>query len=52
MLKTLALLLAIGAPAMSIERRLYVTDRTGISVYDIDNGHKLLRKIELPGTGD
>src|SRR5437660_7195183 len=52
MLKTFALLLAIGAPAMSIERRLYVTDRTGISVYDIDNGHKLLRKIELPGTGD
>src|SRR5438876_10463599 len=52
MLKTLALLLAIGAPAMSIERRLYVTDRSGISVYDIDNGHKLLRKIELPGTGD
>ena len=52
MLKALALLLAIGAPAMSIERRLYVTDRTGISVYDIDNGHKLLRKIELPGTGD
>ena len=24
---------------MSIERRLYVTDRTGISVYDIDALH-------------
>src|ERR1700687_1439620 len=52
MLKTLALVLAIGAPAMSLERRLYVTDRSGISVYDIDNGNKVLRKMELPGTGD
>src|SRR5262245_13349650 len=32
--------------------RLYVTDKTGISVYDIDDGHKLVRKIDLPGTGD
>src|SRR5881396_1685564 len=38
--------------AGKIERRLYVTDKTGISVYDIDSGHKLVRKIELPGTGD
>jgi len=36
----------------SLERRLYVTDKSGISVYDIDSGHKLVRKIELPGTGD
>ena len=36
----------------SIERRLYVTDRSGISVYDIDHGHSLLRKIAIPDTGD
>ncbi len=29
-----------------------MTDRTGISVYDIDAGHKLVRKIDRPGTGD
>jgi len=51
------LLLGIGAlstalAAGSLERRLYVTDRSGISVYDIDNGHTLVRKIDLPGTGD
>jgi DNA-binding beta-propeller fold protein YncE len=56
MLRTAALVIGIGgltiAAAAGVERRLYVTDRSGISVYDIDNGHKLLRKIELPGTGD
>src|SRR5439155_26722659 len=41
---TLSAALAAG----SLERRLYVTDRTGISVYDIDNGHTLVRKIDLP----
>src|ERR1051325_6199308 len=35
-----------------VERLLYVTDRSGISVYDINDSHKLLRKIDLPGTGD
>lgn len=34
-----------------IERRLYVTDATGISVYDIDHGHALLRKIDIPNSG-
>src|SRR3954465_2477466 len=34
------------------ERLLYVTDRSGISVYDINDSHKLLRKIDLPDTGD
>jgi hypothetical protein len=34
------------------QRRLYVTDRTGISVYDIDHGHSLLRKIDVPESGD
>jgi len=34
-----------------IERRLYVTNATGISVYDIDHGHALLRKIDIPNSG-
>jgi DNA-binding beta-propeller fold protein YncE len=38
--------------ASAVERRLYVTDRTGISVYDIDHDHKLLRKIDVPDSGD
>ena len=36
----------------SLERRLYVADPVGISVYDIDDGHKLLRKIDIPDSGD
>jgi len=35
-----------------VERLLYVTDRSGISVYDINDSHKFLRKIDLPDTGD
>ena len=34
------------------ERRLYVTDASGISVYDIDHDHALLRKIAIPNSGD
>ena len=34
------------------ERRLYVTNASGISVYDIDKGHAFLRKIEIPDSGD
>ena len=37
--------------AAGLERLLYVTDRSGISVYEIDNGHKLRRKIEIPDSG-
>src|ERR1700682_1653406 len=48
----LSIIAALTMTAAGVERRLYVTDNSGISVYDIDNGHKLLRKIELPGTGD
>jgi DNA-binding beta-propeller fold protein YncE len=33
------------------QRRLYVTNATGISVYDIDKGHAFLRKIEIPDSG-
>ena len=39
-----------GAVSAQLDRRLYVTDRSGISVYDIDHGHKLLRKIDLVPT--
>src|SRR4051812_35292559 len=41
-----------GKLSGGIERLLYVTDRAGISVYDINDSHKLLRKIEAPDTGD
>ncbi|MBA3442839.1 MAG: hypothetical protein H0T92_23570 [Pyrinomonadaceae bacterium] len=35
-----------------LERRLYVADKSsGLSVYDIDNGHKLIKKIDLPDSG-
>ncbi len=34
-----------------LDRRLYVTNASGISVYDIDNGHRFLRTIEVPNSG-
>ncbi|MDQ3653135.1 MAG: hypothetical protein M3458_23210 [Acidobacteriota bacterium] len=35
-----------------LERRLYVADKSsGLSVYDIDNGHKFIKKIDLPDSG-
>src|SRR6478736_9390179 len=34
------------------QRRLYVTDKSGISVYDIDHRHELLKKIDVPDSGD
>jgi len=49
-----AILAAAGPPgkvADGLERLLYVTDKSGISVYDINDSHKLLRRIDLPGTG-
>ncbi len=53
MLRHVAILSAAAVMLLSAtERRLYVTDKTGISVYDIDNGHKFLRKIEIPDSGD
>src|SRR5260370_39635153 len=48
----LTIIAVLAMAAAGVERRMYVTDNSGISVYDIDNGHKLLRKIELPGTGE
>ena len=40
-----------GKIAGGLERLLYVTDRSGISVYDINDAHKLLGKIDVPETG-
>jgi DNA-binding beta-propeller fold protein YncE len=52
-LGAVVLALVIGdASWAQVDRRLYVTDRTGISVYDIDHGHKPLRKIAIPDSGD
>jgi DNA-binding beta-propeller fold protein YncE len=41
-----------GVPVKGVSRLLYVTDAQGLSVYDINDGHKLLRKIEVPESGD
>src|SRR3954453_17513233 len=41
-----------GKTLNGIERLLYVTDKTGVSVYDINDSHRLLRKIDVPDTGD
>lgn len=35
-----------------VERLLYVTNKTGISIYDINDNHKLLRKIDVPETAE
>jgi DNA-binding beta-propeller fold protein YncE len=59
---TTALALAVCAPLTAqgrktgkivngLERLLYVTARTGIGVYDINDDHKLLGKIDVPETG-
>lgn len=50
MLSALLALSLLPAPS-TLERRLYVSDKSGVSIYDIDHGHKLLRRIDLPGTG-
>jgi len=41
-----------GTPIDGINRLLYVTDRAGLSIYDINNGHKFLRKLDVPDSGD
>jgi DNA-binding beta-propeller fold protein YncE len=35
-----------------VERRLYVTNASGISVYDIDRNHAFVRRIEIADSGD
>jgi DNA-binding beta-propeller fold protein YncE len=54
-MKALAVMAAAAAVLLNAdgpERRLYVTDKTGISVYDIDRGHAFVRKIDIPDSGD
>lgn len=46
-----ALLCITALHAAGLERLLYVTDKTGISIYEIDNGHKLRRRIDIPESG-
>ena len=38
--------------AGSLERRLYITEKTGIAVYDIDRSHAFVRRIAIPDSGD
>lgn len=40
-----------GKVTGGLERLLYITDSSGISVYDINDGHRFLRKVEAPDTG-
>src|SRR5215468_6814316 len=35
-----------------LQRLLYVTNRSGMSVYDINDSHNLLRKIDVPDTAE
>ena len=35
-----------------VERRLYVANKSGLTIFDIGAGHKKLRRIELPETGN
>ena len=39
-----------GKTLNGIERLLYVTDQSGVSIYDINDNHKLLRKFAVPDT--
>ena len=40
-----------GKAVNGLERLLYVTNKSGLSVYDINDSHKLLRQIAVPDTG-
>ncbi len=51
LLAAAAALGSAGTRVAPIERRLYVTDNSGISVYDIDHGHAFIRKIQIPNSG-
>jgi DNA-binding beta-propeller fold protein YncE len=41
-----------GVPLKGVSRLLYVTDPQGVSIYDINDGHKLLRKLNVANSGD
>jgi YVTN family beta-propeller protein len=47
------LLTAAGGKLVDgVERLLYITGKTGIAIYDINDNHKLLRKVDVPDTAD
>jgi DNA-binding beta-propeller fold protein YncE len=41
-----------GKVVNGTERLLYVADKSGVSIYDINDGHKFLRKFEVPETAE
>ncbi len=41
-----------GKTVGGVERLLYVTNKSGVSVYDINDSHKLLRSFEVPETAE
>ena len=41
-----------GKVVNGLERLLYITGKTGVSIYDINDDHKLLRKFDVPDTAD
>ena len=41
-----------GKAVNGIERLLYISTKTGVSVYDIHDGHKFLRKFEVPDSAE
>ena len=41
-----------GRTINGTERLLYVTNKSGISVYDVNDSHKLLRSFEVPETAE
>jgi DNA-binding beta-propeller fold protein YncE len=43
---------AARAADKTSERVLYVADKTGLSLYDIDHGHTFMRQIAVPDSGD
>lgn len=41
-----------GKVVNGVERLLYVTNKTGVSIYDINDSHKHLRDFAIPDTAD
>jgi hypothetical protein len=46
------LCLPVCSRPRTTEHRLYVADKTSVSIYDIDHGQKLLRTIAMPDSGN
>lgn len=41
-----------GKVVNGLERLLYITGKTGVGIYDINDNHKLLRSFEVPDTAN